>query len=359
MRKIFFLYFPATLLLAITLLVQNPFAAEGQPESGRVQLRIAKHADYFRIVFTADDATVQKAVLALSKNSTVRVEFGRTVSLMLNRKDADGNPIRLDPAAKKPVEYMKGVLVTAGPQSCSVTIESLTDTKTIKLTSPARLVIDASFSKSGGAQKKETAPMVEETVMPSDALIIDAGHGGEDKGIHNQLTSEKEIVLGIARDIAAAVGKKNRTITLTRKGDQSMPLDDRLKIARAQKGAFYLSIHTGAGREVVVYTASKNIYTERSESLAQALAASLGKELHVPGRFDRLPGLYIAAVPGPAVLIELPSPLLVSYDKKIRERVVKGILNGLSVLVKDDAGAAKPERSSPQQPLKKKLVDEI
>ncbi len=363
MRKIFFLYFPAALLLALTLLVRSPFAAEGQPESGRVQLRIAKHADYFRIVFTADDAIVQKAVLAQSKNSTIRVEFGRTVLIELNRKNADGNPIRLDPAEKRPLEYMKGIFVTAGPQSCSINMESPTETKILKLTSPARLVIDASFSKNDAAQKKEPAPVVEESTIPTNALIIDAGHGGEDKGIHSQSTSEKEITLGIARDITAAVGKKSRTIILTRKGDQSVSLDDRVKIAMGQKGALYISIHTGAGREVVVYTAAKNAYAERSESLAQSIAASLGKELHTPGRFDRLHGLYIAAVPGPSVLIELPSPLLVLYDKKMRDRVVKGIVNGLSVLAKDDAEAAKPQRSAPQQqpqqPLKKKLTDEI
>ncbi|HSW64113.1 MAG TPA: N-acetylmuramoyl-L-alanine amidase [Dissulfurispiraceae bacterium] len=362
MRKYVFLCFPATWLLAVILLVHSPFAAEGRPDSGKVQLRIAKHADYYRIVFTADEAIIQKAFLAPKKNGEVRVEFGGAVSLELNRKDTEGNPVRVDTTAKKPLEYMKGVLVTARPYSCSVSIENVTETKTLRLSNPARLVIDASFAKNGVAKKEEAASVIDDASVPSDALVIDAGHGGDDKGIFSNSASESEIALGVVRDMAAALGKKGRKITLTRKGDQTLSLDDRIKIAVGQKGALYISIHAGAGKEAVVYTAAGNAYAERSETSAQALAVSLGKELDVPGRFDRLPGLYIAQWAGPAVLIELPSPLLVHYDKKMRERVVKAILNVLAVPAKAET-AVKQQRPAPQQdlqkPVKKRIGDEI
>lgn len=361
MRKIFFLYFPATLLCTFLLLVQSPFAAEAQPETAKVQLRIAKHADYYRIVFTSDDATIQKAALAPRDNGNIRIDFGRKVTIELNRKDADGNPILVEPGAKKPTEYMKGVLVTARPQGCSIVIENFSETKTLKLTSPSRLVIDVMYSRNGAPKKEEIVSPVEESAVPSDAIVIDAGHGGDDKGIHGPSVSEKDVMLGIARDVAAAIGKKSRRITLTRKGDLFLSLDDRIRIAKGQRGALYLSIHAGGTKEAVVYTAGSNVYTERSESLAHSLAANLGKELGLAARFDRLPGLYIAAVSGPAVLIELPSPLLVQYDRKMRERVLKAILASLPVAAKAEPDAAKPQRPAPQpqQPFKKKLGDEI
>ncbi|KAF0185104.1 MAG: N-acetylmuramoyl-L-alanine amidase domain protein [Nitrospirae bacterium] len=362
MRKNVFLCFPATWLLTVILLVHSPLAAEVRYDSGKVQLRIAKHADYYRIVFTADEATIEKALLAPKKNGEVRVDFGKTVSLELNRKDSEGNQIRIDPAEKKPMEYMKGVLVTARPQSCSISIESVTETKTLRLSNPARLVIDVSFAKNGMSKKEDTASAIDNTSVLSDALVIDAGHGGDDKGIFSPSASESEIALSVVRDVAAALGKRGKKVTLTRKGDQAVSLDDRMNIAGSQKNALYISIHTGAGKEAVVYTAPGNAYAERSETVARALSASLAKELDISGRFDRLPGLYISGFAGPAALVELPSPLLVHYDKKMRERVLKAILNVLAVPAKSET-AVKQQRPAPQQqlqqPVKKRVGDEI
>lgn len=365
MRKFVALHLPAILLFCFFSLLSHQDARAAEPSDTIISVRAAKHADFFRIVLSGDEGTLQKAVVSARDKNTFRIDFPGRVIFELGRKDAGGNPIRLDPAGKQSVDLLKGIAMTARPVGLTLTIENLGDIKTVRLGNPARLVIDAIIEKK--SQEKPIPPippippMAEkpEIVLETDAVVIDAGHGGEDKGIHSAAVAEKDITIGIARDLAAAVAKNGGKAYMTRKGDQNLALEDRAAIANAVKGVPFLSIHTGTKREVIVYYALvAGSDRSRSEALARRLAEHLGKELQVPARMDRLPGLFIGPIQSPAVLIELPSPVDTPYDKKMRDRVLRGLLKGIAAPDRDTVPTPQQKPSRQPQP-KKKVVDEI
>ena len=88
-----------------------------------------------------------------------------------------------------------------------------------------RLVVDLA----GGVSRVADKP-IKAKHAPSDArdliIAIDAGHGGEDPGaIGKNGTREKDVVLAIARELAAKInGEAGMKAILTRGGDYFVPL---------------------------------------------------------------------------------------------------------------------------------------
>lgn len=374
MRKIVQVLLPTIFFLCLLAPDTCPQADAAETTQPVVTVRAAKHADFFRIVLGSTDALIAKATVSGRENTSFRIDLPAKVIFELGRKDADGNPIRLDADTKKPVNLLKGITISARPSALSVTVDGLIDMKTTRLSNPARLVIDAVIERK--SQEKADATVQDKTDIPVqvDSIVIDPGHGGEDKGIHTANAAEKDIALGIARDLAATIAKKGKKTVLTRKGDQSLSPEDRVVMANQLRGVPFVSIHTSLKKEVVVYYSSGgkgSQFRDRSEALAQRLAAQLKQELQVASRVERLPGLFIAGVQSPAVLVELPSPVTTSYDRKVRERVLRGLLKGLAASGgKEESQPApppappkvqKPAEQAPQaQPKpKKKIADEI
>lgn len=79
-------------------------------------------------------------------------------------------------------------------------------------------------------------------------IIIDAGHGGKDPGAHGVYgTREKDVVLGIARQLAILINKQpGMRAVLTRNGDYYIDLRQRLTLARKNSGDLFVSIHADA-----------------------------------------------------------------------------------------------------------------
>jgi len=373
MRKIVQVLIPTIFFLCLLAPDTCPQADAAEATQSVVTVRAAKHADFFRIVLGSTDTLIAKATVSARGNTSFRVDLPVKVIFELGRKDADGNPIRLDADTKKPVNLLKGITVSARPSGLSVTVDGLIDTKTTRLTNPARLVIDAVVERK--SQEKTDTSIQEKTDIPVqvDSIVIDPGHGGEDKGIHSATASEKDIVLGVARDLAATIAKKGKKAILTRKGDQTLSPEDRIVMANQLRGVPFVSIHASLKKEVVVYYSSgskSSPFRDRSEALAQKLAAQLKQETQVTSRTEWLPGLFIAGIQSPAVLVELPSPVTTSYDRKLRERVLRGLLKGLSAgSRKEDSQPTAQAQSKPQKPAeqtpqvqpkpKKKIADEI
>lgn len=128
-----------------------------------------------------------------------------------------------------------------------------------------RLVLDlfetgpATLSPPNVAQVKATPP--KKAVVKSkpkkklparDVVIaIDAGHGGEDPGaIGRSGTREKDVVLSIARKLAAKIGReRGMRAVLIRKGDYYLGLRKRSALARKHKADLFISIHADAFRD--------------------------------------------------------------------------------------------------------------
>jgi N-acetylmuramoyl-L-alanine amidase len=109
-------------------------------------------------------------------------------------------------------------------------------------------------------------------------IVIDAGHGGIDNGTQSSGESEKNLVLGFALALRDRIEKAGKyRVVMTRTDDTFIPLDDRVKIARTQSAALFVSIHAdalpraeGDAQGATIYTLSDRASDAEAERLAEA-----------------------------------------------------------------------------------------
>jgi len=77
-------------------------------------------------------------------------------------------------------------------------------------------------------------------------VIIDAGHGGKDKGAHRGKVYEKDLALKVARKVEALLKARGMPVTMTRNSDTFISLGDRAAIANRYSNAIFVSIHFNA-----------------------------------------------------------------------------------------------------------------
>jgi N-acetylmuramoyl-L-alanine amidase len=109
-------------------------------------------------------------------------------------------------------------------------------------------------------------------------VVIDPGHGGEDNGTQSGEIAEKELVLAFGltlRDRLEKTGKYR--VVMTRTDDTFIPLADRVRIARNQSAALFVSIHAdalprgeGDAQGATIYTLSDKASDAEAERLADA-----------------------------------------------------------------------------------------
>ena len=128
------------------------------------------------------------------------------------------------------------------------------------------------------AQVQPAAPAKPAPADPRPVVVIDPGHGGVDNGTRSGEEAEKNLVLafGLAlRDRLEQSGKYH--VVMTRTDDTFIPLDDRVKIGRAQKAALFVSIHAdylprgeGDAQGATIYTVSDKATDAEAERLAES-----------------------------------------------------------------------------------------
>ncbi|MBX9711872.1 MAG: N-acetylmuramoyl-L-alanine amidase, partial [Xanthobacteraceae bacterium] len=79
-------------------------------------------------------------------------------------------------------------------------------------------------------------------------IVLDPGHGGIDNGtVAESGENEKDIVLDFAKALRERIEKAGKyRVVMTRTDDTFVPLGDRVKIARNQTAALFVSIHADA-----------------------------------------------------------------------------------------------------------------
>jgi N-acetylmuramoyl-L-alanine amidase len=146
-------------------------------------------------------------------------------------------------------------------------------------------------SKSSDSKPSDAKP---EAVDSRPVIVIDPGHGGIDNGTQANGESEKNLVLafGLAlRDRIEKAGKYR--VVMTRADDTFIPLDDRVKIARAQSAALFVSIHADALPRREGDAEGATIYT-LSDRASDAEAARLAE---AENKADAIGGVNLTAEP--------------------------------------------------------------
>jgi len=157
---------------------------------------------------------------------------------------------------------------------------------------PARLVLDlvstdrASFMRNLALETKprrvpETKP-AEVVKKPNDGrplIVVDPGHGGPDTGtIAASGEMEKTIVLDFAQALSEKLEKSGKyRVVMTRDDDRFVPLGERVRMARGQGAALFVSIHADAlasrheadVRGATVYTVSDSASDDEAGRLAE------------------------------------------------------------------------------------------
>ena len=106
-------------------------------------------------------------------------------------------------------------------------------------------------------------------------VVLDPGHGGRDGGAIGRMgTVEKEVTLRFARSLADHLRGAGVTVHLTRDGDSSLRLSERVAIARAHEADLFVSLHADSIRHKTLRGAS--VYT-LSETASDTVAASLAE----------------------------------------------------------------------------------
>ncbi len=77
-------------------------------------------------------------------------------------------------------------------------------------------------------------------------VVIDAGHGGVEKGAGSSYGNEKNFTLDVAKRLKARLEAKGLKVVMTRSGDDLVPLPLRARIANATRDSVFVSIHFNA-----------------------------------------------------------------------------------------------------------------
>lgn len=235
------------------------------------------------------------------------------------------------------------------------------------------------------------APKEQKSETRVQVIVIDAGHGGSDPGSmakHSfdgkEVTiQEKNLTLAVALELEKLLktSDSDRTIVLTRRDDSYPTLEERVKIAHAQKlkdkeSIIFLSIHFNASlnknakglefwyvppnyeREVisdrdvpesvfpVVNALVDAEFKKESRQIALNLADSLGKELgdeNTQRGLKENPWFVVRMTRMPAVLVELGFITNEEESKKMTnpeylKKLARGLYNGLQTFIRSYEG---------------------
>ena len=167
---------------------------------------------------------------------------------------------------------------------------------------PPRLVLEleeidrSAFAESAAAESRPelrsaiadasgAAPAPEAAVPPRPAapadprplIVIDPGHGGIDNGTQSFGESEKNLVLAFGLALRDRIEKGKYRVVMTRTDDTFIPLAERVRIARNQSAALFVSIHAdalprheGDAQGATIYTLSDRASDAEAERLAES-----------------------------------------------------------------------------------------
>lgn len=178
-------------------------------------------------------------------------------------------------------------------------------------------------------------------------IVLDAGHGGKDKGSNFGNVYESDINLSLVIKLKNALNKHGVDVILTRDGDYDLSspdasrrkksdFDNRIDLINNSGADMYLSIHMNYLIDSRYYGAQV-FYTEENKELASLLQDSLIRYVESPLREKELSNsIYMyKKLKIPGVLIECgflsndkERRLLITddYQNKIVNAIVEGLL---------------------------------
>lgn len=129
-------------------------------------------------------------------------------------------------------------------------------------------------------------------------ICIDAGHGGSQNGTKSPKgIKEKDLNLGLAKNLKEKLLKKGFKVFLTRDTDIDLSLEARVNIAKEQKSDLFISLHHNAIPDhldpIEHHGFSAHYYFEHSFSFAKELSSFMSTKLNMRNNSAIRQNLYL------------------------------------------------------------------
>jgi N-acetylmuramoyl-L-alanine amidase len=228
------------------------------------------------------------------------------------------------------------------------------------------LIGGLSFTTLAGAASAPRDPTIQHTrdteasvARPSTVVVIDAGHGGYDRGgIPGQRVAEKVMNLDVALRLRGVLQASGYRVVMTRDSDVFVPLGTRVAIANSYRDAIFVCIHFNSASRAGASGIETYFFTRESLALASAIHYYVAGGAPSSNRGVRRRGYFVLRRTRiPAVLVEcgfLTNPTEAqyaqssAYRQKLAEEIARGI-RGRSTVATSSLGTR--VASVPLQPF--------
>jgi N-acetylmuramoyl-L-alanine amidase len=193
-----------------------------------------------------------------------------------------------------------------------------------------------------GSSNAAPARRTSENSSSAITVVIDAGHGGHDRGgIPGQKVAEKDMNLDVAQRLRNVLAASGYRVVMTRDSDVFVPLPTRVAIANSYRNAIFVCIHFNSTQRMGAAGIETYFYSRDSLSLASAVHYFVAGGAPSANRGVRRRGYYVLRRTNvPAVLVEcgfLTNPTeaayaqTASYRQKLAEEIAAGVRGRNSV----------------------------
>lgn len=185
----------------------------------------------------------------------------------------------------------------------------------------------------------------DEKPLKNIKIVVDAGHGGNETGALGCLRhQEKDINLAIAKNLASELKARGAQVIMTRNGDETVELYDRVNIANQKDAMIFISIHGNALPDNADPVANNGTSIYYYYAQAKPLADSIMKEMTSQLTFndDKVRKGSLAVVRNTnalSILIEVaylinPEDNSKLIDKEIQKKAGNAIADGIEEFLK-------------------------
>ncbi len=208
------------------------------------------------------------------------------------------------------------------------------------------------------------APSVQAPAAPRYFAVVDASHGGDDRGetLSGSLL-EKDVTVALARSLRQELQSRGIMTLVLRDSDANLSIDQRAVTTNADRAAIYITLHaSSSGHGVRVFTAllpyssddhgpfrswttAQHDWLSASQSTANAVAAELQKR-QVPVKTVAAPLRPLNNIAGPAIAVEM-SPQGTDVNQLMApdyQQLVTGAVATAIAGVRDQLAGAQPQQ---------------
>lgn len=218
-------------------------------------LRVRSYPSFTRLVLETSQAVTYRLEQSGPREARIRVTGLRSDPRTEEVRDGLIADVRVERAGR---DVVLRVVFDSQPG----------ETKSMTLLDPHRLVLDfLRRPEETGRERVQASPL--------RAIVLDAGHGGQDTGaVGPSGLTEKELVLDVTRRVAKLVEEQLKIkVLLTRDDDNFITLRDRTTLANRARADLFVSIHANAHRHAVSGVETYFLSSEATDNAARSVAA--------------------------------------------------------------------------------------